>query len=1285
MDHKDLLLHLDDDIDVDLLADEIDDILNEQESDDQSSFSQPSFRRGQEFNHDSMKSIHEDLTIREMLEKLDNYSSKSSKVDPLDLVHQKEVQQSTQTDKSLRTSLKDKRNLYQDSKLPVILFEELKLISLKIAPPSNYSGSSPSCLAVSPSFILIGIRSGEVIVFNHSGNELKRFSAKKNFGQVTCMDVTDDEVVAATGYHFGQVAIWDLRTGKCIRACNTLHSTPVLALKFWNGSFCNLISGDLFGRVMMIEYGKNLLSTSIHHWELFYDYIGSVVSFERLIPDETWPHPTDSASLIALAGTSKILVYNFADKIETICVIEKPERTAEGNYPCISWKRAYCPGDSEPIDHILAVAWGESITLYRFKFALNEGVQVAGHLNSDNEIKSIFWLNFEILCVLGKSREIRIMTSKEMNLAPKNNPMDYKKAILDETYANRDIASQSYFKKDGKEYFTFYNTFKCVDRNVMVLGNKDFQKGRLLNWKECMEELLKKNEWLEVLALGIDLYQGKGKKLYGLPKNKLELKLILEENVKKFVKSSLLAWVHKISSAIEFCIGIDSLDLLFNELFDTFIDLGGPENMKIFMNTLEPFVLGQEIKRIPTAILGKMIGYYLNSKMPGVLEKIILNLDPGCIDPTHVLAACEEHNLLTAYIFISTNSNSINFVLPMDKMYLSALNNKGPIEKYMFYKLLWYYRLCIQGCTFPSGKIPEDLYSYVISKTTTWVINKAHFEYFLAQDSVTFLNTLHLLFSTQNALQVLCDSSPSYTEIIEILIFQREISSYLFYQITQFILKISAIPQVILDKGTYMRIIRYTLGDHKFTSSSHIYASNIDEYITAFLYRNDVNPGFNELSIEEKGSLLLGAIKRCGKLETEDINELYKLSELSPFTEVQVYLLELKKEYSTCVRYFIKCQSEIVRRKVFDWLNDVFETIDEDDREKLKKEVMDSLAEFVDIDSDATAKIVNDWYEGEHLEIIHKLDNAPKLQMKYLGELAKDTLDEDLVFKYVVLLCENSKDSVLKFLSDRDDYNIEDCLSQCLKHNVVEAAAYLHEKLGNVQDALDILLNRAQENTKTLAFKLKNRELIPKDLLECIHEDIRSCIKLCIRNLSRLDSTECEEHWFQVLKNILSFYKDFEDIFSFNPSLEPTIHSLIKEILEHMMGCVDFNKIITFITKNFGRIPFRHFKDNIFQVLTKHSYQKNIVRQAITLLANDVKDMTKNLYNFRIKGMSRQEFCAGCFGKLVSDRVFHEKFIIFVCGHGFHARCNRASDCGACLEVKKRKGEMVFVNNVRRK
>ena len=1284
MDH---LSNLVDDIDIDLSENEIDNILNEEEEvDDIEILTEDPLknfplhpRASFKLNPESIRDIAEDRQRLELFLQLDKSSNKlPEKVDPLDLLHKKEVQEAAATDKLLKTSLKDKRQ-YQEAKLPVIQFEELKLISLKIAPPSSINSPLPSGLAVSKTLILIGNRNGQVLVFNHSGQELKTFKSKKGFGQVTCIDITCDEIAAVVGYHFGQVSLWDLKTGKCIRACNTLHSTPVLSISFWGGNIEHVISGELCGRIMMIEYTKAFMSYSISSSEAFYDEVGPVLAIERLVPDPNWPHPTDSANILAIAGTRRVVIVTINQCIQVIYTIERPPEAPEGVNPCICWKRAVGPDDVEAIDHLLALSWGERITLYRLKFALGEGVQIAGYLDTDNEIKALFWLSYEILFVLGKSREIRVISSKEMDRKPGDNG---KRAILDETYANRDLAAQSYIKKDAKEQFTYYNTIKCYDRLSFLLGNKDFQKGRLLNWRECIDELAKKNEWLEVLALGIDLYQGKGKKLYGLPRNKNELREILEEVVRKYVKIANIAWVHKISNTIEFCIGIESLELLFNEFFDIFIDQGGPDNMKIFMNTLEPFILTKEIRIIPTPILGKMIGYYLNARLPSVLERIILNLEPSCLDPRHVLLACEEHNLLTTYIFISTNSLTPNYLNPMDRMFktMEATESKKG-KQYLIYKMLWYFRLCLKGQTFPSGKIPNDMYGRAVADICNWIIMREHLQMFLEFDSVTTLNVFWTVFEDKEVARIIekrLDGAPSFQTIVDSLLCQRELSSFLFHQIANFIVRTALLDYVSLSKEVYMKVIIYQMQEHRFTYSSPIYASNIDEYITNFSFRTDVNLPFVDLSIEEKGSLLLTQLKKCGDLSEAELNTLYKIAELSPYTEVQVYLLEVKKEYLRCVTYFINCQSDLVKKKVFTWLNDVFTKISESDREKLKSEVMNSLGAFVEIDSDLTAKIVTDWYSSNHIQIVRKLDNAPKLQMKYLGELAKESLDEDLVHRYIVLLCQNDPKAVLPFLASREDYNFEECLVHCEEYKVVEAAAYIHEKLGNTQEALNMLLSRAEANKKIVTERIRNREPIPKAITELIHSDIKECIDCCLRNASKLDAAEAEEHWFQVLTSILGLFKDFKELFVVNPVLEPSVHELIQEILEHMMASVDFNKIISFITKNFQGIPFKHFKENICQVLSQHSYKKTIVKQAINLLASDVRGMTKNLYSFRSKGVTSQELCGACKKSMTSDRLYKEKFTIFICGHGFHSRCAREGLCLVCLDNNRKKGELVF-------
>ena len=243
-----------------------------------------------------------------------------------------------------------------------------------------------------------------------------------------------------------------------------------------------------------------------------------------------------------------------------------------------------------------------------------------------------------------------------------------------------------------------------------------------------------------------------------------------------------------------------------------------------------------------------------------------------------------------------------------------------------------------------------------------------------------------------------------------------------------------------------------------------------------------------------------------------------------------------------------------------------------------------------------------------------------------------------------------------------------------MKYQVVEAAAFLHEKLGNVKDALDLLINRAE--------RYKNDFLNNSKLLECIdfiEEDIQQCILLCSRNVSRLDYTEIEEYFFLVLQTILELYRDMSDYFPFNPNLEGKIHSLIKETLEQMMALINFNKIITFIIAKFDKIPFKHFKESIFQVLSQHSYQKNIVKRAINLISNDIKTMTDNLFGYQTRGVTSQETCMSCGLGMNSDKK--ERIIVFICGHGFHRRCVKQGQCSVCLSQDTKKGKGIISNS----
>ena len=52
--------------------------------------------------------------------------------------------------------------------------------------------------------------------------------------------------------------------------------------------------------------------------------------------------------------------------------------------------------------------------------------------------------------------------------------------------------------------------------------------------------------------------------------------------------------------------------MLFNELMDYFIE-EEPDNLELFMNTIEPYVINDHVRDLPNDMVFKMIAYYLKS------------------------------------------------------------------------------------------------------------------------------------------------------------------------------------------------------------------------------------------------------------------------------------------------------------------------------------------------------------------------------------------------------------------------------------------------------------------------------------------------------------------------------------------------------------------------------------------------------------------------------------------------------------------------------------------------
>ena len=72
------------------------------------------------------------------------------------------------------------------------------------------------------------------------------------------------------------------------------------------------------------------------------------------------------------------------------------------------------------------------------------------------------------------------------------------------------------------------------------------------------------------------------------------------------------------------------------------------------------------------------------------------------------------------------------------------------------------------------------------------------------------------------------------------------------------------------------------------------------------------------------------------------------------------------------------------------------------------------------------------------------------------------------------LLCKFEPDSVLKFLDTFENYRVDQCLQLCQEYGVVDASAFLLERVGDVGSALLLTLSGLNDKLMMLDSALKS-------------------------------------------------------------------------------------------------------------------------------------------------------------------------------------------------------------------
>lgn len=779
-----------------------------------------------------------------------------------------------------------------------------------------------------------------------------------------------------------------------------------------------------------------------------------------------------------------------------------------------------------------------------------------------------------------------------------------------------------------------------------------------------------------------------------------------------------------INICIEFCIEIDAVDFLLTSLQPIFDSKGFGDE---FIQKLEPFILCDKIinQQLQQMTISKIIDLYIRNKKFHILSQILIHLDIASIDIEYVKYICNQYNLTTPLIYVYSNGNDEDYFYPIKKIFeifekakeikpfesyqdcLKSINTSDleNSKQYIGHKLLWYINLCLNGKKFPitsNENIPESKYRKLVIKIVVWLLSDEVVHSLLLFDSSSlFIILIKLLeddrvksilqqqvfdsYTNPSPNSKLADLKPS--TIIDLTVNKcKEMNkNYILQDMYEFITKISTIPGVELTKLLVIEAGKFLL---TFSAKDERWTENMNGNVLSFTKH-----------IESISNSLIEMIESRTDLDKNDISTLLTASELSPFVIVKIYLLKMSKSYKRCLDVFLQVENHIKDRetKVFEWIDETFRELYEDDPvnfEALKEETLNKLPILADLSIDNVTRLVENWFENEQDLVIHKLDKVSNLQLKYVENIIekfKDDMDFSaenekkveqhlsLLKLHIKLLCQQNPSQVLPNLKKRSSYPVDECLKKCLKYKVYDAAIYLYQSTGAIRDALLLALDVLNTTFSNLMSNLSSsnfKDNINSLLLEDLRLNLRQCVDICENNADKVESSDGEEMWFQILEQLYNMLTQIKEAShsnetrkSYYEEINKRISQDIKEILEKMCSYVSIQKIITNVTEKYKQAEFKEFKKLLLKMLSSYSHLKNILISAKSLLANSILYNVIELKKLNHKGnkysLYKCDQCAKLFNHLSDEAIY-----VFGCGHKCHIRCAITTDsdviCNIC-------------------
>ena len=939
--------------------------------------------------------------------------------------------------------------------------------------------------------ILFYTKNGNILLFSIKEQTFIKSITPKNIKNtyINCFDVTDDLQEIICGYQDGTIAVINAQSGDTKYTNNKIHKNCIELKIYKKDKEKNEIYFITSGADGQVSYNTLKMGMAAIFWRL---------NSEQIISKNELPiflikyilNMNLSENYVLLGSQEEILIYCIDPTIDKLFSIKKPNFIKDSIVPDAQIGMGSLPEDlmygkkNDNNNYLLIISWANCAYFYQLKINKKNMItnynEIGNYINN-NDILRIGFMNKSVIYCIDDTFSINLLNSSKINsqkieISPDTGkPIIEKKnnfAEIEESHliAQSLLYQNKIFDNKKNEKRTYLYSIIENNKSIFIFGEKQVYKVDLIDWETFLKNLDKKEDYLNLFSIGIELYKGKFNALSNIPSNDMLIKIVgnvLRQIISQYViivtgeKKSGVIFLEEaqemekiiqcIKITIEFCIEIEAVEFLIKSIEPLF---EAKEYNKLFLEKLVPFFLRDKLANfnLSNDIILDLLELYNKNEEQEYLSQMLLHINIKSLDNIKIRDKLEMMNLTIPLAYLYINGEKQDYFAPLEKMfdyfqtransskilvdneennsinYSNALNNKLislkeilNCKEYAGHRILWYIRWILTGKKFPDeiNAIEKSTFESLVPKITYWLLNEKVISEFLKFDPKYYFMIHKNIFSVKRQYDMLVNSAnDSKIKISTLASLLTSVTKLNDIQPSSLIDYIVAWCKQKNEKKIYFFLYDFIIG---ISIVCKIKKELKIETVCFILkhYKEIVKP-INKLEDQHLNMKMIDFLNDKEIFSDTDYNKILGSIVDNTFDEVKLFLYNQIEAYSDCINFYLDEKSNLN-----DKINRLFKWI-EQKREELKntdkyKEFIEAIKKYLLIMAKTS---INDFFEltrkifwNQRMEIFEYLSEDKKIQLNYVELLIQSIFKVDEENENIINIEEEDEELIKNILS----------------------------------------------------------------------------------------------------------------------------------------------------------------------------------------------------------------------------------------------------------------------------